>query len=201
MILKLESIQINNFLKSILAGVCISIGCICYLSVENRIIGAFLFSVGLISILNYKLVLFTGRIGLSKSIKDIIINLFYFIGNAIGSVITYLLASHAILKYDVGSKLQNIVADKITTDSIDLFILGIFCGILMYFATKTYKNNVLPMLCVAAFILIGAEHSVADSFYMLAVGDITRYFKVIIPVILGNSIGAIVVDRIIEENN
>ena len=191
----------SEFLKSILAGVCISMGCICYLSVENRIIGAFLFSVGLISILNYKLVLFTGRIGLSKTIKDIIRNLFYFVGNAIGCMITYLLSSHTILKYDVSSKLQNIVADKITTNILDLFILGIFCGILMYFATKTYKNNVLPMLCVVVFILIGAEHSVADSFYMLASNDITRYFGVIIPVILGNSIGAIVVDRIIEENN
>ena len=115
-------------------------------------------------------------------------------------MITYLLSSHTILKYDVSSKLQNIVADKITTNSLDLFILGIFCGILMYFATKTYKNNVLPILCVAAFILIGAEHSVADSFYMLAVGDITRYFKVIIPVVLGNSVGAILTNKIVEYN-
>lgn len=198
--MNLISLNYNNFLKSIAAGICISLGCICYLSIENKIIGSFLFSVGLLSILNYGLVLYTGRIGLSKSIEDIFVNLCYFIGNVIGCAITYYIALQSILKYDVNVKLQNIVADKLTTSTFDLFILGVFCGVLMYYATKTYKNNILPILCVMAFILIGAEHSVADAFYMLAANDVIGYFKVIIPVILGNSVGAITINKLVNTN-
>ena len=49
--------------KSILAGIMISLGCIVYLVVGGPL-GAFLFSIGLISVVTFKLNLFTGKAGL-----------------------------------------------------------------------------------------------------------------------------------------
>ena len=59
----LDSIQNNNFQKSIMAGICVSLGCICYLSINDKLIGSLLFSIGLFSIFTYDLNLYTGKIG------------------------------------------------------------------------------------------------------------------------------------------
>lgn len=48
--------------RSIAAGVCIGIGCIAYLSVDNRYVGAFLFSIGLMAVCVFRLNLFTGKV-------------------------------------------------------------------------------------------------------------------------------------------
>lgn len=57
-------------LKSTLAGFLIGIGCIVYLKTAP-ILGAFLFSFGLYSILQFKANLYTGKIGYTKNIKDL----------------------------------------------------------------------------------------------------------------------------------
>ena len=88
--MNLKSIQDNNFLKSIVAGACVSFGCICYLSIENKIIGAFLFSVWIISIITYRLNLYTGRIGLVKLLSDVIDCVIYLFGNMCGAFFTYI---------------------------------------------------------------------------------------------------------------
>ena len=53
----------NGILKSFLAGVAIALGGYVYLSCENKYVGAFLFSVGLLTVLYFGLNLYTGRIG------------------------------------------------------------------------------------------------------------------------------------------
>ena len=199
--MNLESIQSNNFLKSIVAGMCVSMGCICYLSIENKIIGAFLFSVGIISIITYRLNLYTGRIGLVKSLSDIIDCIIYLFGNMLGCGIIYFLAAFTPIYLKIQEPLQVIVSNKMNLSLLQLFVLGIFCGVLMLFATKNTKNFILPVLCIATFILIGAEHSVADSFYLLALNDTFLYLKIIVTVALGNAVGAIIVNRMMEESN
>ena len=76
------------FLKSILAGLMIAIGGTIFLSVQNKVVGASLFSIGLIGILVYNFNLYTGKIGYLitnfnlKYIKELFIIL---LGNFIGS--------------------------------------------------------------------------------------------------------------------
>ena len=50
--------NINYLIKGIYAGVMIGIGGIAYLSITNKIIGAFIFSIGLISICIYNMNLY-----------------------------------------------------------------------------------------------------------------------------------------------
>ena len=54
---------VDFLLKGIYAGLMIGIGGTVYLSVENTIIGSFLFSIGLLMICMYGMNLYTGKIG------------------------------------------------------------------------------------------------------------------------------------------
>lgn len=196
--MNLDSIKGNNFLKSIVAGICVSLGCICYLSIENKIIGSLLFSVGIISIIIYQLNLYTGKIGLSKTLSDIIDNIIYLFGNMSGSMITYCIMQLTPIYDKIQKPLQEIIVYKTSLSLLELFILGIFCGILMLLATKCTTNLILPILCISTFILIGAEHSVADSFYLLVTNNVRIYIIYTLIIALGNAIGAITINKMIE---
>ena len=54
---------VESLKKSVAAGLMIGIGCIVYLSLESKIAGALLFSVGLFLICSFGMFLFTGKIG------------------------------------------------------------------------------------------------------------------------------------------
>ena len=56
-------------LSSILAGIMVAIGTIVYLNSQSML-GAFLFAIGLLTILHFKLDLFTGKVPYIKNGKD-----------------------------------------------------------------------------------------------------------------------------------
>lgn len=71
--------------KSILAGIMIGISSTVYLSVNNKIIGALLFSIGLFMICSFKMYLFTGKVGY------MIITKFYFFKVKTRTFINYII--------------------------------------------------------------------------------------------------------------
>ena len=85
-----------------------------------------------------------------------------------------------------------------------LIILGIFCGMFIYFAVEGFAkvNNkigkyIILMLCVAGFIICGFEHCVADMFYFALAGVYTgKSLIAILFIIIGNSIGGLFVPLI-----
>lgn len=76
----------KEFTKSVLAGILIGLCGFIFLQCENKVIGAFLFSLGLLTILTFELNLFTGKI-YSLSSKNIMDMIVYLIGNSIGAYI------------------------------------------------------------------------------------------------------------------
>lgn len=186
-----------DFIKAVLAGMCISTGCLCYLSADNKVIGAFLFSIGLLTILTYNLRLYTGMIGRARELKDVYRCAIVFIGNCYGCAFTYSLCLLTPIYARIAPQLETISTSKTSTPLTELFFLGILCGGLMSFATKKKDNYLVSIMCVMAFILIGAEHSVADAFYLLASDDIIQYLK-IFAVAIGNAIGAIITDSVVS---
>ena len=159
----------NLSLSSILAGLCISIGCIVNLMVGGGPLGAVLFTFGLITVVHYKYALYTGTAGFVSSLKDIGI-LFWFIllGNWLGCYITSEVITYAIP--DITEKANSIVIARSQVDMWQAFIRAIFCGFLMTTAVKfARENRWLPLLfAVPAFILAGFYHSIADAFYICA---------------------------------
>ena len=184
----------NNIKKSLLAGILIGLGVIINLQMENPIIGALLFSFGLLTIIEMQLYLYTGKIGfITKDLKnDIPRMIIILIVNCIGIAI-------AIGLYSLGNQsfislISAAAAAKFNKSILTLFINGFFCGMLIHFAVKN-KKVVLTIFAIIIFILIKAEHCIADFPYLLFNFSIVNIMK-FISIILGNSIGAILIERL-----
>lgn len=192
--------NIKVLLRAMIAGVMISIGGTIYLSLENKMLGAFLFSVGLFSICVNSYNLYTGKIGyIIDNKKNYIIELlFTLIGNLIGTVMCgYLLSLSR-----VGTKLKEaatIICDiKLNDNLLSIFVLSVFCGIIMYMAVDIYKKvndfgkYVGIFMGITIFILAGFEHCVANMFYF-SVANMWSWKTVlyVFVMVLGNSTGSI----------
>lgn len=179
------------FVQSIYAGIMIGFGGIVYLSSENKVIGSLLFSFGLLTIVIQGFYLYTGKIGFIKKGKELFDMLIIIIGNYIGTLIVSLLAKAAHLNI---SSLE-LVHKKLDNEILHIFILSIFCGVMMYLAIDNYnksKNIVFIILPIMIFILSGFEHSVANMFYFNFAGIYNlKSFCYIFVMLIGNGIGAI----------
>ncbi|MEI3258706.1 MAG: formate/nitrite transporter family protein [Faecalimonas umbilicata] len=192
--------------KSIIGGFLIGFGGTVYLNMDNKIVAAFLFGLGLFTIINFELNLYTGKIGyLSKeNWREILLTL---IGNFIGTN----LFAFLVLQTRLAGKLKEVVAPavelKLSDNLLSTFILAIFCGILMSIAVGTFKKlpNILGtlavFLCVAVFILAGFEHCVANMFFFALSSSPADYLLTLLVAIAGNSLGGIAFYRLtkIEE--
>ena len=133
--------NINYLIKGIYAGVMIGIGGIAYLSITNKIIGAFIFSIGLISICIYNMNLYTGKIGyiLNNKPSYIFELLFTLIGNFIGAFLVGNLINLTRFN-NLSNVAKEISIIKLNDSELSIFILSVFCGILMYIAVNTFKK-------------------------------------------------------------
>lgn len=180
----------NLILSSILAGVCISIGCIVNLMVGGGPLGAILFTFGLITVVHYKYALFTGTAGFIKNYEDFL-NLFFiiFIGNFIGCTLTSYAACYVIP--DLHDKCNELMELRTRYNMWQAFIRAIFCGFLMTTAVKfARENRWLPLLfAVPVFILAGFYHSIADAFYIQSSDYGSQIKWNYLMTILGNFVG------------
>lgn len=199
--------------KSFLAGIMIAIGGTVFLSIENKVIGASLFSIGLFGVLIYNLNLYTGKIGYLitnsnlKYIKELIITL---IGNFIGACSVGFILRYTRIYDKIYEKSLILANAKLNDNILSIFILSIFCGLLMYYAVNGFKKQtdfgkyLVVYLGVAVFILCGFEHCIANMYYF-SVADIwslkTLGYTGIM--VLGNSIGSFIIplcNLVIKEN-
>lgn len=202
--MKLESIRSILF-KAIMSGIMIGVGGTVYLMCDNKFLGSLLFSFGLFTIIQCGFSLYTGKVGYIPENKPIYIRevAVTLIGNAIGTGIAALL----VRLTRIGGKVhENAVAamDTKMNDSYpSIFILGIFCGLLMYLAVDNGKRcrqgghdasfvfgTVVPVM---VFILSGFNHSVADCFYFFAADISLKGVVYIIVVALGNAVGGMLI--------
>lgn len=191
----------NCLIKSIYAGLMIGIGGIIYLSLNNPIIGAFLFSFGLLTIIIQQFNLFTGKIGFIKTKEQLFEIPVIILGNFIGTFIMSVMARIANLPISA----DIICFNKLNNNIFNVFILAIFCGIMMYLAVDNYnksKNIICIILPVVIFILAGFEHSIANMFYFSLAGVWNiKAFCYIIIMIYGNAFGALIFNYFKEKTN
>ena len=189
--------RVKQFVSSILAGMMIGVGGIVYLSCDNSYIGAFLFAIGLLTILVFQLNLYTGKVGyiLNNKPNYLIEVLITGIGNFVG---TYLIAG-AVINTRIYPRLEKVngIADmKLNDSAVSVFILAILCGLLMFIAVEAYRIHkdiiglVAVLFCVAVFILSGFEHSIANMFYFSLAQRLDSHATVyILIMMLGNLVG------------
>ena len=167
-----------------MAGMAIALGCCLFLLAPNNIIGAVLFTCGLLCVRIYELNLFTGHIQYMVTYKYGALHYIkVLLGNLIGVALIWLFTF--ALTADAAAP---IAAAKASQPFLVAVAKGIGCGMLMSLAT--YKESPLWMclMCVPAFILAGFNHCVADAYYALAGGAIGTSF---IATIIGNVFGGV----------
>lgn len=193
----------KDFIKSVLAGIMIGIGGTIYLSIDNKIVGASLFGIGLFMIVIYGFNLYTGKIGYLvdnfnfKYIKMLVITL---IGNFIGTFFVGYILKFTRIYSLIHDKAKLLVNVKLDDSLISILILAFFCGILMYLAVNTYKENkdiskyLGVFLGVIVFILCGFEHCIANMYYFSVanIWNLNTLLYLLI-MILGNSLGGMLV--------
>ncbi len=177
---KIDSNIAKSF-NAVIAGLLIGLGVIINTQTKPPILGALLFSFGLLTIIHLKLPLYTGKIGYLKD-KLVLILLFNLIGIGI-TVAAYCLANPNF--HDI---ILSAAAVKFSKTYTQMLFGGIFCG------------PYLTSMAVIIFILIGAEHCIADFPYLLTTLSLPNIGKFLM-VILGNSIGAILIEKGIIYDN
>lgn len=156
----------TTFPSAILAGICISIGCVVNLRVGG-VAGAVLFAFGLTTVVYYGLRLYTGTAGFIRRNGDWGMLCVVLIGNIIGCLLTPWLIAYA--QPDCVVPAARILEGRLDKGPWACFLLAIGCGFIMTTAVEfARKDKMLALLLgVPVFILCGFAHSIADAFYFL----------------------------------
>lgn len=198
-----SSFLINTFVNAVLAGIFIGIAGTVFLSIPAPVVGALFFGFGLLTIVNRGFKLFTGAIGYLAGkggetpayCGELAV---IWLGNLAGCWLAAFAFSRTRIAAALLPRVTDICKIKSADSFMSLLILGVFCGMLMYLAVDTFRNNnVHPIvkvvnlfLCVAVFILCGFEHCIADMYYFSLAGAWNVHnFLAILVITAGNAIG------------
>lgn len=179
--------------SSVLAGVCIGIAGFGYL-VTRDIIGSVLFAFGLLTVVGYKLKLYTGTAGFIQKGEEGKL-LLILLGNIFGCLLVSLMARMS--PFEIQASAQSVLEGRLAIGPLRGGALAIGCGFIMTTAvTFARQGNNLPLLFgVPLFIVCGFPHCVADVFYYLTVpfsfwaehlGEILLFY---VSIVIGNFIG------------
>ena len=175
------------------AGIAIGIAGFCYLAVGG-IVGAFVFSFGLLTVLGYKLKLFTGTAGFID--LDSLPSLFLIlVGNIVGCLLVALMTRVSALPLQ--ETVVKIMEGRLSTGPLRCGILAIGCGFIMTtVVTFGREKHYLPLLLgVPLFIFSGFPHCLVDAFYTCVlpvdflsdnIGGLLAHYGCIV---LGNFVG------------
>ncbi len=197
--------SLKILVSAILAGFCIGLGGMLFLAMDNKVIGASLFSTGLFIICTKGYHLFTGKVcyAFQNDRAYALMLPVIWIGNLIGTagVAFIIRLSRAA---SMAEKAAAICEVKANDSFLSLFLLGILCNIFIFIAVDGFRSNqhelakyVAIFLGVVGFILCGAEHCVADMFYYHVAGawSVDMLIRLLV-ITAGNVVGGIVSERL-----
>lgn len=190
----------NLLRSSIFAGIAIGTAGFGFLAsgvqsaAYGSLVGAVLFSFGLLTVVGYKLKLYTGTAGFIKR-KEAGELFLILAGNIVGCLCMTLLTRMSPM--DIQGAAQKIMELRLGTGALKCGLLAIGCGFIMTTAVHfARQGQYLPLLFgVPLFIVCGFPHCVADAFYFLCVpvafvkAHFLQVFCVYVCIVLGNLVG------------
>lgn len=190
----------KTFISAVLAGASIAFGGVAFLSIDNKVLGALFFTVGLFTVCTFGLHLFTGKVcyvfeqdkKYAKSIPVI------WLGNLAGTGIVAAMVRLSRIA-SISERAVTMCQGKTNDNLLSLFLLGILCNIFIYIGVEGFKNNphevgkyLALFFGVMVFILCGYEHCVADMFYFWVAGAWSvRAVLCLLIITLGNVVGGV----------
>jgi len=197
----------QDFAKAVLSGFMIGIGGTVYLNCSNKIVGAFLFTIGLITICEFGFNLYTGKVGYTlingqKWADKLKFLGIVILGNYVGTMIYGL--AYGAARPELRETAGELCTKKLEQNPLTVFLLAICCGILMFIAVDAYRKNagnvakyVAILIGIPTFILSGFEHSIADMVYFafapLSVNFQLKTFGFLLVVLIGNGLGGVLI--------
>lgn len=189
---------LNFIFRSLLSGFLIGFGCLVFVVCENHYVGAFLFALGLLTILTKGYYLYTGRVG-DWVPRDTLKLLLMFCCNAVGTALCAYMFTFTRLDL---SAVETIAATKLNDGLLSIFILAVGCGVMMHLAVFNFKKERHPIYVIMPimfFIICGFEHCVANSGYfaMAKVPLNSDLWIRLALMVLGNGVGSLIFTKII----
>lgn len=183
----------NWHAQSIRAGAFIALGCILYLLAPNPIVGAILFSLGLLSVRLTQSYLFTGQVHqLVEGDRKWWQLPWIWAGNLVGVALVLLFIPLLGDMSNLLSDAQCMGVDKLSIDYMELWVRSMCCGALMTMATRKDTPMWVTSGCVVGFILSGFNHCIADAFYFFASGEsIWVWLPSLLVITAGNTVGGL----------
>ncbi len=222
-----EKKTINRWLSfiidGVLSGFTLGVGGMVSFSSDNRYMGAFLFALGLFTIIQFKYGLYTGKVGYIVNrepgyILEVLVTL---ASNCLGTLIAALLLRQTRFFTTVVSGMELTIEEramacvdgKIHDNPLSIFILAVFCGMLMFTAVEINrqcraKGNFVGALFgvvipVVVFIICGFNHCIADMFYYFFAGcpDVPAALVYFALAITGNAAGGMLIPAMKKLSN
>ena len=121
------------------------------------------------------------------------------LGNLVGAEVVALLLRLTRVGAALSAKAAALCEVKTGDSMISLFVLGIFCNIMIYIGVESYLANKHEVgkylgivMGVMVFILCGFEHCVADMFYFAMGGWSWKALLCLVVITLGNAVGGVI---------
>lgn len=195
--------RVRQFFSAILAGMLIGMGGTVFLSQSNPVVGSFLFAIGLFTIVVFQLHLFTGKVGYTPFNKPVyLIELVVTcLGNLVGTWITATMVRNSRIYEGMAERVAGMAEVKLSDDFTSIFLLAVFCGMLMFIAVDCFRNVqgstlrfIGVFVPVMVFILSGFEHVIANMFYFSLSGTWSAHcFVAVLVMTLGNAVGGMLI--------
>ena len=164
------------------AGIFIAVAAILYVRCDNPVVAAILFSVGLLSCLIYQAPLCTGRahrpwhefyMPYTKSMPRI----YCWMREQSDWLLLYVINCWFALWFGCCARLcidvdkaVDIVQTKISHPWYWILFMGLLCGVLIQCGVHAFNQRreywPIVVICVTAFLMLGAEHCVADAAFV-----------------------------------
>ena len=194
---------IKTLIMAVIAGIMIGVGGCFFLAIDNKIICSLFFTLGLFTKCSRGINLFTGKVGyaIGKPFSYITDLAVIWAGNLIGTGITAYLMKVTRNSAAFIEKAAGMCETKLNDGALSVFVLAIFCNLLMYIAVDGFKTNshevgkyIGLFLCVGGFILAGFEHCIANMFYFSMAGAWSAHaFVWLLIMTAGNAVGGLII--------
>ena len=160
-------INVENFKSAILSGVAVGIAGFGFLALRD-IVGSVLFAFALLTVVGYKLKLYTGTAGFIKK-NELPYLAFVLSGNLVGCFLMAMLTHCSLM--DLQGSAQEILQGRLNLGPLRGGLLAIGCGFIMTTVVTFAREgkNAALLLGVPLFINCGFPHCLADAFYYLTV--------------------------------
>ena len=187
------------FLSGILAGLCIGLGGTVFLSLDSKVLGALFFTVGLFTICTQGMHLYTGKVCylFEKDLAYALDLIPIWLGNLAGTFLLGTLVRCTRIAPALVEKAQGLCETKLGDGLGSIFLLAVFCNMLIYIAVEGYNKNphevgkyLALFFGVVVFILSGFEHCVANMYYFSIAGMWSgKTLLYVLVMTAGNSVG------------